>query len=41
MNFELDPYIWTEFKSWSKYLDMDFKRIQTSFAKKNEFELKI
>jgi len=33
MNFELDPNIRTGFKSWSKYLDLDLKKIQTSFAK--------
>jgi len=24
MDFELDPNIWIEFKSWSKYLDLDW-----------------
>jgi len=37
MDLELDPNIWTGFKSWSKYLDLDLKKIQTSFVKKNEF----
>ena len=36
LNFELDPNIWTGFKSLSKYLNLDFKKIQTSFAKKME-----
>jgi len=25
LDFELDPNIWTRFKSWSKYLDLDLK----------------
>jgi len=33
LDFELDPNIWIGFKSWSKYLDLDFKKIQTTFAK--------
>jgi len=33
MDFELYPNIWIGFKSWSKYLDMDLKKIQTTFAK--------
>jgi len=34
LDFELDPNIWIGFKYWSKYLDLDFKKIQTTFAKK-------
>jgi len=34
MDFKLDPNIWIRFKSWSKYLDLDSKKIQTTFAKK-------
>jgi len=41
LDFKLDLNIWIGFKSWSKYLDMDFKKIQTTFAKKNGFGSKI
>jgi len=34
LNFEFDPNIWIGFKSGSKYLDLDLKKIQTTFAKK-------
>ena len=34
LDFELDPNIWTGFKSWSKYLNLDLKKNQTSFVEK-------
>jgi len=40
MEFELNPNIWTWFKSWSKYLDLDFKKFQTSFAGKMDLDQK-
>jgi len=30
--------IWTGFKSWSKYLDLDLKKIQTNFAEKIDLD---
>jgi len=40
MDFELDPNIYIGFKSLSKYLDLDFKKIQTSFVEKMDLDRK-
>jgi len=40
LDFELNPNIWIEFKSWSKYLDINFKIFKLVLLK-NEFRLKI
>jgi len=40
LDFELDLNIWIGFKSLSKYLDLDFKKIQTTFAKEMDLDQK-
>jgi len=40
MDFELDLNIWIGFKYWSKYLDLNFKNIQTSFLEKKNLDKK-
>jgi len=37
LDLELDPNIWTEFNSWSEYLDLDLKKKSKLVLLKNEF----